>query len=149
MKAAAPFQRAVAPSIGKSANGRGINRLRRSEAAGSTAGHAHMPVNARSVVPAIDDEVVAFRLRSDGAVDGRGQKSVIGGGTQGFAQIRGVLMPEAGVKGSGAGDAHAVARLAEIMRHRRDEAEFAGGLLDADIARGPARRLVEIGEGVV
>ena len=40
-------------------------------AGSSAAGHAHMAADARAVVPAIDDEVVALRLQADGAVDRR------------------------------------------------------------------------------
>ena len=36
----------------------------------SAAGDAHVPADARAVVPAVDDEVVAFRLEADGAIDG-------------------------------------------------------------------------------
>ena len=49
---------------------------------------------------------------------------------------------------SGAGDAHAVAGFAEIMRHRRDEAELAAGLVHADITRRSAGVVVEIGQRV-
>src|ERR1700737_2000670 len=35
----------------------------------SAAGHAHMAADARAIVPAIDDEVVALRLQADGTVD--------------------------------------------------------------------------------
>ena len=46
----------------------------------------------------------------------------------GLRKIGGVLVAEAGVQRAGAGDPHPVAGLAEIMGHRRDEAELAAGL---------------------
>jgi hypothetical protein len=36
----------------------------------SAAGDAHVPADARAVVPAVDDEVVAFGLQPDGVIDG-------------------------------------------------------------------------------
>lgn len=51
------------------------------EAAPLSAGDAHMPGHARPVVAAVDDEIVAFRLHADGAVDGGVQQIVVGGGT--------------------------------------------------------------------
>src|ERR1700759_2371887 len=38
--------------------------------------HAHMAADAGAVVTAVDDEVVAFRLQPDGAVDGFAQQLV-------------------------------------------------------------------------
>ena len=38
---------------------------------------------------------------------------------------------------------------AEIMRHRRDEAELAAGFADADVARRAAGLIVEVGQGVL
>ena len=77
----APFQRGVAPSIGKWAKRTQDQTLesqtgRRTD---STTGHAHMPVDAWAIVPAINDEVVALRLEPDGAVDCRGQEVIVGG----------------------------------------------------------------------
>src|SRR6201996_2152731 len=106
-----------------------------------------MPLHARPVVSAIDDEIVALRLHADGVVDGGCELSVVGGGAKRPAQVGSVLVAEAGMQRSGAGDPHAVARLAEIVRHRRDEAELAAGLADADITRRTAGIIVEIAEG--
>jgi hypothetical protein len=52
-----------------------------------------------------------------------------------------LFLAQAHVERAGARQAHAVAAFAEIMRHRRDEAELAAGLLDLDIA-GRATGLV-------
>ena len=49
----------------------------------------------------------------------------------------------------GAGDPHPVTGLAEIMRHRRDEAELAAGLGNADVAGWAAGIVVEVGQRVV
>ena len=115
----------------------------------SAAGHAHMAADARAVVPAVDDEVVALRLQADGAVDRGSEQVVVGGGPQRFAQIGGILVAEAGMQRAGAGDPHPVAGLAEIMGHRRDEAELAAGLADADVARRTAGVVVEVGQRVL
>src|ERR1043166_7523262 len=95
-----------------------------------------MPADARTVVPAVDDEIVALRLQRDGAIDGCSEQAVIAGGAQRLAQIGGILVAETAVQRAGAGDAHAVAGFAEIVGHRRDEAELAAGFADADVARG-------------
>src|SRR5258707_11716515 len=89
-------------------------------AAASAAGDAHVAADARAVVPAIDDEVVALRFQADGAVDRRAEQIVVGGGAERFAQIGGILMAETGVQRAGAGDPHPIAGFAEIMGHRRD-----------------------------
>src|SRR6266566_9739467 len=111
----------------------------RAASAGSAAGHAHMAADAWAVVAAIDDEVMALRLQADGTVDRGREQLVTRGGAQGFAQVRGILLAEAGVQRAGAGDPHPVAGFAKIMRHRRDETERARGLADADVARGSPR----------
>src|SRR6266853_3716380 len=108
-----------------------------------------MAADAGAVVPAIDDEVVALRLGADGAVDRSREQLVVRGGPQRFTQIRGILVAEAGMQRPGAGDPHPVAGLAEIMGHRRDEAELAAGLADADITRGTASVIVEVGQRVL
>src|SRR6185369_109200 len=119
------------------------------EAAVSAAGHAHVAADARAVMPAVDDEVVALRLQPDGAVDRSRQQIVVRGGSQRPAQIGGILVAEAGVQRAGAGDPYSVTGLAEIMRHRRDEAELAAGLGNADIAGWAAGIVVEVGQRVV
>src|ERR1700704_5103207 len=110
----------------------------------SAAGDAHMAADARAVVPAIDDEVVALRLQADGAVDRGTEQVVVGGGPQRLPQIGSILVAEAGMQGAGTGDPHPVAGLAEIMGHRRDEAELATGLADANVTRGTAGIIVEV-----
>src|SRR6202522_1772633 len=97
-----------------------------------------MPGNARTVVTAVDDEIMPLRLHADGAVDRSCELRVVSGGAQRLAQIGSVVMSEARMQCSGAGDPHAIAGLAEIMRHRRDEAELAAGLGDANVARRSA-----------
>src|SRR6266404_9619080 len=80
----------------------------------SAAGDAHMAADARAVVPAIDNEVMALRFQADGAVDRRAEKAVVGGGPQRFAQVGGILVAEAGMQRAGTGDPHPIAGLAEI-----------------------------------
>src|SRR5712692_3751794 len=149
-EASAPFQRAEPPSIGSLLITKGnIRPADYLGAAASAAGNAHVPADARAVVPAIDDEVVALRLQADGAVDRSSEHIVVGGGAERLAQIGGILVAETGVQRAGAGDPHPVAGLAEIMGHRRDEAELAAGLADAHVACGAAGVLVEVGQGVL
>ena len=98
----------------------------------------------RALVAAVDDEVVALRLARDRVVD-RGIEQVVAlRGAQRRAQVGGVLLAEAHVERAGAGEAHAVAGFAEIVRQRRDEAEPAAGLGDAHIAGRAAGAVVDV-----
>ena len=117
-----------------------------SAAGNSAAGNAHVPADAGAVVPAIDDEVVAFRLQPDGAIDSGAEKIIVRGCPKRLAQIGGIFMAEAGVQRAGAGNPHAVAGFAEIVGHRRDEAELAAGLADTDVTRRSPGVVVEVGE---
>ena len=92
----------------------------------------------------IDDEVMAFRLQEHGLVDGRLQGRVVGSGTQWLAQIDRVFLAEAHEQGAGACETDPVAAFAEVMRHRRDEAETAAGLGDAHVAGRSARSMRDI-----
>ena len=74
-----------------------------------SSGHAHVTADAWPVVAAIDDEIVALGLEADGAVDGGVEQVVIARCSQRFAQIRGVLVTEAGVDRTSAGNPHAIA----------------------------------------
>src|SRR6186713_3597233 len=100
-------------------------------------------------MPAVDDEVVAFRLQPDGAIDRGRQQIVVGGGAKWFAQIGGILVAKAGMQRAGAGDPYPITGLAEIMRHRRDETELAAGLGNPDIAGWAAGIVVEVDQRVV
>src|SRR6187431_1326682 len=100
----------------------------------SAAGHAHMSGQSGALVTAVDDEVVALGLPCDGVVD-RGVEGVVGlRRAERRPEIRGILLAEAHIERAGAGDADAVAGFAEVVCHRRDEAEPPAGLLDADVA---------------
>ena len=123
--------------------------LAKSTAETSAAGDAHMAADAGAVVAAVDDEVVPLRLQADGVVDCSTEQLVVGGGPQRFAQIGGILVAEAGMQRPGTGDPDPVAGLAEIMGHRRDEAELAASLADTDVARRPSGIIVEVGQGVL
>jgi heat shock protein HslJ len=74
-------------------------------------------------------EIVALGLAFDGGADRVLQHRVVAGGAERRAQVGHVLLPEAHEKLPGAGQAHAVAAFAEIMRQRRDEADLLPGLL--------------------
>ncbi len=63
-------------------------------------------------------------------------------------QVGGVLLAEAHEQRTGAGHPHAIARLAEIVRHRGDEADAAAGLGDRDIPRRAARAQRQVGQRV-
>src|SRR3981081_4257559 len=69
----------------------------------SAAGDAHVAADARAVVPAIDDEVVALRFQADGAVDRGSEQVIVGGGPQRLAQIGGILGAGARGERGGAG----------------------------------------------
>src|SRR5476649_133511 len=81
----------------------------------SAAGDAHVAADARAVVPAVDDEVVALGLQADGAIDGRAEQVIVGGGAERFAQIGGIFVAETGVQRAGAGNPHPVAGFTEIV----------------------------------
>src|SRR5258708_6511109 len=89
----------------------------------SPAGDAHMARHRWSIVAAIDDEIVALGLAGDRFVNGGLEQPVALGQAQRGAQIGGVLLTEAHIERAGAGDADAIAALAEIVRQRRDEAD--------------------------
>src|SRR5262249_39644047 len=80
----------------------------------------------------------ALWLAQDGLVDGAAQQHLVSTGAQRCAQIGGVVLTEAHVKGPRAGQPYAIATLAEVVRHRRYKAQSAAGLLDAHIAGGTA-----------
>src|SRR5205085_10762524 len=102
-----------------------------------------MPAERRAAVPAIDDEVVALGLAGDRLVD-RGIEQIVGfRGAQWLAQIGGVFLAETHKERAGAGDAHAITGLAEVMGERGDEAEPAASFRNAHIARRPAGPIVD------
>src|SRR3546814_9308397 len=100
--------------------------------------HAHMARHGHPSPPPVDDEVVALRLARDGVADGGFQRRVRLAAAQDGAEVGGVFLAEAHVEGAGAGEADAVAALAEIMRERRDEAEAGAGFADGIVAGGAA-----------
>src|SRR6266851_2661341 len=114
--------------------------------AGSAPGHAHVARQRRPLVTPVDDEIVPLGLARDGFLDRRMQQLVALGGAQRSAQIRGVLLPQAHVEGSRAGDPNPIAGFAEIVGERGDEAEAAAGLRDADVARRAAGAIIQVGE---
>src|SRR6202521_6040642 len=115
---------------------------------GSAAGHAHVPRQRRVFGTAVDDEVVALWLARDGPHDRRVEEIVALRRAQRRAQVGAVLLAETHEQRAGAGDAHAIAALAEVMGQRRDEAEEAAGLLDAHISCRPAGAVVAVAERI-
>src|SRR5215510_5009666 len=103
-----------------------------------------MTSDCRLGMPAIDDEIVALGLAADRLMDGRLQEIVALARPQRRAQVGGVILAEAHVERTRAGEPHAVAALAEIMRQRRDEAKATAGLAHAHIAGRPARAIVDL-----
>src|SRR5436190_1824622 len=101
------------PSAGVANFGRDEGRL--------PAGHAHVPRHRGLLVLAVDDEVVALGLARDRLVDCRLEELVSLRGAERRAEVGGVLLAEAHVERARAGDADAVAALAEIVGERRDE----------------------------
>src|SRR4051812_41027633 len=113
----------------------------------SAAGHAHVPGEGRALVAAVDDEIMALGLARDRVLDGSIEQGVTLRRAQRRAEVGGVFLAEAHVERAGAGEAHAVAGLAEVMRQRRDESETSAGLGDLHVAGGPAGAIVDLVEG--
>src|SRR5438552_10831054 len=67
-----------------------------------TVGHVHVPRDRRTLVAAVDDEIVALGLARDRFLD-RGLDQLVGfGGAQRRAQVGGVLLAEAHIERAGA-----------------------------------------------
>ena len=115
---------------------------------GLPAGQRHWPRHLRPLAPA-DDEIMAFGLAGDGLVDGGVEQGVVPAGPERRPEVGCVLLAETHIERAGAGDAHAIAGLAEIVGHRRDEAEPAAGLAHVDITRRAARAVRIVVEGEV
>src|SRR5215207_10050725 len=113
----------------------------------SAAGHAHVPTDRRPVA-SIDDEVVALGLAGDGVLDGAFEALVALRGAKRRAQVGRILLAQAHEPLAGAGEAHPIAALAEVMGHRRNEAELSAGFLHPDISGRPARAFGQVLEGV-
>src|SRR5690625_4052499 len=83
-------------------------------------------------------EIMALGLPRDCLADRVLKRCIIVRGAHHLSQIRIIILPEAHIELSRAGQANAIAALAEIMGEWRDEADPLPGLLDTDIARGAA-----------
>src|SRR5262245_28137203 len=77
---------------------------------------------------------MALWLPGDGRVDRGIEEGVIGTCAKRRLEIGCVLLAETHIESAGAGDAHAIARFAEIVRQWRDEAEPPSSLAHLDIA---------------
>src|SRR5215207_9528748 len=85
---------------------------------GSTARHAHVAADRGAVAAAVDDEVMPLRLAGDGVRDGLFETFIALREAHGRSQVGRVLLAEAHVELARAGEAHAVAALAVVMRQR-------------------------------
>ena len=72
-------------------------------------------------MPAINHEIMAFRLTGDRLVDCVIQELIGLRGTQRAAKIGGVILTKAHVESAGASYAHPIARFTEIVCERRNE----------------------------
>src|SRR4029077_5550564 len=92
----------------------------------------------------INEKVMALGLARNRLID-RGMKQIVGlACPERRAQIGGILLGEGHIEGANGGDAHAIAKFAEIMRERGDEAKSAAGFRDSHIASGPARAVGDV-----
>ena len=96
---------------------------------------------------ALDDEVVALGLTTDGFVDGIREKRIAFRGAQWRPQIGGIFLAETHEQRSGAGHPHAIAAFAEIMREGGDEAESAARLAHFHIPRRTAGLVGDVRHG--
>ena len=85
-------------------------------------------------------------LAGDRGFDRGVQRAVGEAFAQRRAQIGGVFLAEAHVECSRAGDAHAVAALAEIVRQGRDEANSPACFPGSHVAGGATRAVVDLFE---
>ena len=67
-------------------------------------------------------------LRAIASSMARAESSVVGASPQRRPQVGGVVLAETHIERAGAGEPHAVAAFAEIVRQRRDEPEPPAGL---------------------
>src|SRR5690606_921533 len=95
----------------------------------------------------VDDEVVPFRLPRDGVANCGFQRRVGLAAAQDGPEVGRVLLAETHIESTGAGEANAVAALAEIMGKRRDESQPSARLSDRIVSGGTARAIVAIVKG--
>ena len=79
-----------------------------------TSCHAHVPGNGGSFAAAVDDEVVALRLASDGFMNPVDQQTVVVTHPYGCAKVRRIFLAKAHEQRAGTGQADAVAAFAEL-----------------------------------
>src|SRR5262245_54237350 len=140
-----PSSTAARRSIGKTDDGSWPTRAASMPASLRLAAwHAQVTCECRALMAPVDDEIVALGLARDRLGDRGVEQIVAFGRAQRSAQIGGVFLTEAHVKGTRAGHPHPVAGLAEIVGQRRDEAQPAAGFGDLDVARRPAAAIVDI-----
>ena len=93
---------------------------------------------------AVDDEIVSLGLAANGFINGIVQKFVAFRCAQGRAQVSGILLTKAHIECPGTGQANAIAALAEIVGHWRDESDATTGFLHLDIAGGTTGLVADI-----
>ncbi len=99
-----------------------------------------------SVVGAVDDEIVSFRLAQKGFIDGAGKIGVAVGSAQRRAQIGSVVLAETHIERAGTGETDTIAAFAEIMGHGRDEAQPAAGFLHRHVTGRAAGLVIAVDE---
>ena len=105
-----------------------------------SAGDAHVARYGRSIIGAVNDEIMAFGLAGDCLSDRRIERTVPFRCAERGAQIGCVLVPQTHVKPACARHPHSIAGLAKIVGQRRDEADQAASFAHSHIARGSACR---------
>src|SRR4029078_3921261 len=113
-----------------------------------TAGHAHVARQCRLQMPAVDHKIMPLRLPRDVLVDRRIQEVVTLGRAQRLAQIGSVVLTETHIERAGAGDTNAIARLAEVMRQRRNKSETSAGFFYTHITGGTSGPFVDVFERI-
>src|SRR5436305_11311907 len=109
----------------------------------------HKWCNSGAFVAKVNYIFVKVWFKYDGYIDRGAEQVVFGRSAQRLAEIGRIIVAEAGVQRAGAGDPHAVARLAEIVGHWRDEAELAAGFADTDIAGRASGVLVGVDQRIL
>src|ERR1700682_3145167 len=91
-----------------------------------------------------DPEIVAVRLSADRTLDRLHHGGIAAIAAQHPLEIDRIRLPKARVQHARGSHTHAVAVLAEIVSHGRDETYLPAGFDHADVARWPAGSLGQI-----
>lgn len=108
------------------------------------AGHAHMARQCRSLMSAIDHEIMPLRLSCNRLIERAMQEIIASRGAEWTTEVGGVVLAEAHVKRTGASYAHSVAGFTEIMGERRNEPQSSAGFLHAHVTRRSSRAVINV-----